>query len=287
MQPLRVITSLALVLLPLAATVVAPALAAVPGGIDITCDLPRTGSTNFRGAAVGQTDVKFKLWSAATAGTQIGSDYVVPMAALAVFKRHTEKYDSVTTRKAERINAVIGSDASPVLLPANGMTWLDVTVGSTTLGCDFAATGSLSARRRLHSVPFAEQGPPSVKRATGVVSISNGAVDPTFGTSGLPFRPRYVEINIGGIYQPDTIAPSIPARVHQSWSYNERDTGTTACLESRIYNDVPGDDYLNWTDKAVSLQVVIGGAGYSGPVSWTDDGFSVFPSGRGEPLTFR
>jgi hypothetical protein len=81
----------------------------------------------------------------------------VPTANLAIFKRYTEKYDSVTKRKAIRINAVIGSDGSPVLLPANGEAWLDVTVGTTTLGCDYAATGGLTARRQLQSVPFTRE----------------------------------------------------------------------------------------------------------------------------------
>jgi hypothetical protein len=101
--------------------------------------------------------VKFKLWSAAAGGTQLGSDYTVPMGSLIVAKRYTEKYDSVNRRKAVRIGAVIGSDGSPVLLPADGQAWLEVMVGTTTLGCDFAATGSAIARRRLQSVPFARE----------------------------------------------------------------------------------------------------------------------------------
>ncbi len=145
----------------LVTALVAPSLATVPGGIDITCDVPRTGPTSFRGAAVGQTDVKFKLWSAATGGTQLGSDYTVPMGNLAVAKRYTDKYDSVKPRKAMRINAVIGSDGSPVLLPVDGQAWLEVTVGTTTLGCDFAATADPTAdptaRRRLQSVAFSRE----------------------------------------------------------------------------------------------------------------------------------
>lgn len=79
------------------------------------------------------------------------------MGSLAVAKRYTDKYDSVTPRKAVRINATIGSDGSPVLLPANGQAWLEVMVGSTTLGCDFAATGNPTARRRLQSVAFSRE----------------------------------------------------------------------------------------------------------------------------------
>jgi hypothetical protein len=136
--------------------VATPAVSAIPGGVDVVCDVPRSGTASFRTAAVGQSDVKFRVWSASTGGTQIGSDYSVAMGNLTVAKRYTDKYDSVLPRKGLRINATIGSDGSPVLLPANGQAWLEVQVGTQILGCDFAATGSPTARRRLQSVAFAQ-----------------------------------------------------------------------------------------------------------------------------------
>lgn len=61
----RVLSILAL------ASIALPALADVPGSIEVTCDVSRT---DFRLAAFGQSDVKFKLWSTPTAGTQLGAD---------------------------------------------------------------------------------------------------------------------------------------------------------------------------------------------------------------------
>jgi hypothetical protein len=81
----------------------------------------------------------------------------VPAADLQVFKAFTEKFDSVNKRKSARIDARIGDDGNPVMLPANGVAWLVLEVGASTLGCDFAATASLTARRRLHSVAFSRE----------------------------------------------------------------------------------------------------------------------------------
>lgn len=158
----------------LVTTLVVSSHATVPGGIDITCDVPRIGAPNFRSAASGQTDVKFKLWSAASGGSQLGADYTVVMGSLVVAKRYTEKYDSVSKRRAMRINAVIGNDGSPVLLPSNGEAWLEVVVGTTTLGCDFSATGSISARKRLQSVAFSRESNHSetCDACTGTVDVS-------------------------------------------------------------------------------------------------------------------
>jgi len=151
---LKVTTLFAAILM---AAIAAPSLATVPGGIDVTCDVPRSGSPNFRTASSQQTTVVFRLYDDPTAGNQIGPDYIVPMSNLAAAKRYTDHYDSVAPRKAMRINATIGSDGSAVVLPSGGQAWLGIVVGTNTFGCDFAATGSVAARRRLESSPFVRE----------------------------------------------------------------------------------------------------------------------------------
>ena len=66
-------------------------------------------------------------------------------SAVAVFKRHADRYDGVKPRKTARIDAAIGSDGSPVLLPLDGIAWMDLTVGSTTLGCDDGSVCTIDA----------------------------------------------------------------------------------------------------------------------------------------------
>jgi hypothetical protein len=134
------------------------ATSAVPGSAEITCDVDRT---QFRTAArvLQSTDsVTFRLWTdedPSPPNTQIGSDYMVPLSALNVIKRYTDRYDHVSPRKSARIGAVIGSDGSPVVLPVDGIAYIDVTVGAATLGCDHAATASATQRRRVQAVAFA------------------------------------------------------------------------------------------------------------------------------------
>lgn len=69
---------------------------------------------------------------------------------------------------------MVGSDGSPVLLPANGQAYLEVQVGTSLFGCDFAATGDPSIRRRLQSVPFAQESDHSDTCETCTVAISGG-----------------------------------------------------------------------------------------------------------------
>jgi hypothetical protein len=150
----RPLSALALV------SVVSPVFADVPGSTDVTCDLDRAQFRTAARALPAGSNVTFRLWTDATPGspdTQIGTDYIVPAADLVVVKRFTEKFDSVAKRKTGRINAMIGSDASPVLLPVDGIAYLDLTVGSTTLGCDLASTGNALTRRRLQSVAFSRE----------------------------------------------------------------------------------------------------------------------------------
>lgn len=176
-------------------------IAAVPGGIEITCDVPRT---KFRTAASGQTVVNFRLWSMASGGSQLGSDYTVTTGSLAVAKRYTDKYDSVSSRKTARINAVIGSDGSPVLLPSDGQAYLEVQVGTSVFGCDLAASGSESTRRRLLSVAFARESSHSQTCETCTTAIGAEAIRfpnylMTFGeVIQSPSGDGFFMINAGG-----------------------------------------------------------------------------------------
>lgn len=136
------------------------AFAEAPGSIEVVCDLDRTQFRNAARLLSASDSVTFKLWSDDTPGapdSQIGPDYTVPLSALNVIKRYTERYDHVTPRKSARVQAAIGTDLSPVLLPIDGVAYVDMMIGTTTLGCDHAATNSPSRRRRLHSVAFAQQ----------------------------------------------------------------------------------------------------------------------------------
>jgi hypothetical protein len=168
---------------------------------------------NFRSAASGQTDVKFKLWPAATGGTQLGSDYVVPMTNLAVAKRYTDKYDSVKSRKAMRINAVIGTDGSPVLLPVDGQAWLEIMVGTTTLGCDFAATGNVTARRRLQSVAFSRES-----------NHSETCETCTTAPPPVPVSARAHNVTVGNISIPNNTDTVVPLNAEQFDTANLHDT---------------------------------------------------------------
>jgi hypothetical protein len=130
--------------------------AAVPGSMEITCDIDRR---SFRSAAKNETQVTFRLWDAATGGSQCGPDYVVAMSDLVGFKSFTDRFDSLLKRKALRLQAVLGSDATPVQLCSGNQTWLDVSVGLQAFTCDFSSQ-SPQARRRLHSTPSAQTAQP-------------------------------------------------------------------------------------------------------------------------------
>ena len=149
----------------------------VPGGVEVACDVDRP---TFRHLARDVTDVTFRLWDAETGGSQCGPDYVVPVSDLMVFKRYSDRIrtadsEALQPRKVLRISAVLGSDASPVELCSGSENWVDVSVGTTTMTCDFSAQ-SPKARRRLYAVPIAESG------GSGGVS----QVDSGFGLQGGP-----------------------------------------------------------------------------------------------------
>jgi hypothetical protein len=145
----------------LLASLAIPAYAAVPGSIEVTCDVDRKA---FRSLANAAPDVTFRLWDAETGGSQCGPDHIVPMQDLRVFKAKTDRFDGQRPRKFGEIRAV-GSDAQPIELCAGAETWMDVTVSTTTLTCEFSADPNSKpgvlpdapARRRLQSVAFARE----------------------------------------------------------------------------------------------------------------------------------
>jgi hypothetical protein len=113
-------------------------------------------------------------------------------------------------RKVLRISAVLGSDASPVQLCSGAETWLDVTIGTTTLTCDFSAQIP-QGRRRLQSVPFAQQGQPAdisarVWQSTGI-PIADSVNTP------FPFdMERWDTDNIHNPGDPTKLTPQTPGK---------------------------------------------------------------------------
>ncbi len=128
-----------------------PSYGDVPGGMEGICDVNRKA---FQSAAKKESQVVFRLHSAETGVSQIGPDYVLSMDKLVVTKVRTEKFDGQKGRDFISIRAVLGSDTAPVQLDPGAEAWLDVTVGLTTLTCDFSAKTPM-ARRRLQSIAFA------------------------------------------------------------------------------------------------------------------------------------
>jgi hypothetical protein len=162
----------------LLASLAIPAYAAVPGSIEVTCDVDRKA---FRSLANAAPDVTFRLWDAETGGSQCGPDHIVPMQDLRVFKAKTDRFDGQRPRKFGEIRAV-GSDAQPIELCAGAETWMDVTVSTTTLTCEFSADPNSKpgvlpdapARRRLQAVAFAREAEHSeaCETCTGVQDVS-------------------------------------------------------------------------------------------------------------------
>lgn len=122
--------------------------AGTAGPVEIICDVDRTA---FRGAASGQSSVTFQLWPTAAGGSPCDT-HVLSMTDLVVIKAKTDRYDAATRRKFAEIRAAL---PSPVQVCSGGETWLDVVVGSTTLGCDFSKQGAAQQqRRKLVNLPF-------------------------------------------------------------------------------------------------------------------------------------
>ncbi len=137
----------------LAALLAGPVLAAAPGSTEITCDVDRT---QFRALAQGQTHAVFRLWDSDVGGVQCGA-HAVPTSDIVALYLKTDSFDGVPRKRFLELRTVLGDNAAPASICAGADTWLDVTVGTTTLGCD------VSGRRRLHSVAYARNavaGPP-------------------------------------------------------------------------------------------------------------------------------
>lgn len=109
----------------------------------VTCDVDRSA---LKAAAEDQTDVTFRLWDTETGGSQCGTDHVVPMDELVVLKVATERFGSQKARKFDRIEVVLGTPAPTQFCPG-AENWLDLTIGTATLTCDFSAT--VPRNRRL------------------------------------------------------------------------------------------------------------------------------------------
>lgn len=173
-------------LLGLLATFASPdARANVPGGIEIVCEANRS---SFRSAAQTQSNVTFRLWDAEAGGSQLGTDYVVPMSELVVEKVKAESnYDNVKRRPYQRIEATIGDEGNPVVL-GTGEVWLDITIGTTTLSCDEG--------KRVAIPPVA---PPSRRRIQAV------AFARTCETCPAPSARSYVQV-----IMPDAVSQSLP-----------------------------------------------------------------------------
>ena len=132
------------------------ALAAIPSSVEVACDVDRSA---FVRAARDQANVTFRLWTAVTGGSQVGGDYVVPMTDLVVLKSAVQSYDGVRRRSFLTLRSKL---PGPVNL-GTGEVWLDVSVGSSTLTCDFglhrnpALAFPPPARKKLEAVAFARE----------------------------------------------------------------------------------------------------------------------------------
>jgi hypothetical protein len=144
---MRSVTLLGAVLVPVV-VVVSSALATVPAGLDITCDLDRKIG---KVAAATATEVTFRLWDAASGGTQCGTGQTVPMAELVTLKEKRDRIDGQKSTTFWRMEAVL-----PSATLCSGDSWLEVAIGTQTLGCDFSRPNATSTtRRKLQAVPFA------------------------------------------------------------------------------------------------------------------------------------
>lgn len=158
----RTVTSLMLVCM--AASGAATGHATAPDSLQITCDVDRTA---FRKLSSGASQATFRLWSAASGGTQCGGDHVVPMGDILAMRPKGDKFDGQPPRKFLGLRVVIGSagaSGTPVEL-CDDQTWVDVEVGGDTLTCDFSADANsrqgvapdAPPRRRLEAVAYARE----------------------------------------------------------------------------------------------------------------------------------
>lgn len=150
------------------------AAAQVPGGIDVVCDVDRT---QFRAAVTGQSQACFQLWTQEAGGTMVGTAHCVPLGAITATRVRTDSFAGQRTRTFMHLTGVIGTDDDPVELPPDDEAWLDLTIGSRVLGCDFVS--GTPSRRRLESTLFARRAPGSASVPTGSIMPFAGAVVPT------------------------------------------------------------------------------------------------------------
>ncbi|MBY0274433.1 hypothetical protein K2Z84_03755 [Candidatus Binatia bacterium] len=155
-----------------------PAYAAAPDSLEVTCDVDRTA---FRSLSRSTTEVTFRLWDAEAGGNQCGSSHTVQMIDLVVFKEKTDSFSIQRPRNFSRIQAVLGTagdSGTPIELCSGGDTWVDVTLGATTLTCAFSDDENSKvappppARRRLNAVAFA--GEAGTGGGSGIAQIDTG-----------------------------------------------------------------------------------------------------------------
>jgi len=132
------------------------ALAAIPSSVEIVCDVDRAA---FVRAARDQSAVTFRLWTAETGFSQVGGDYVVAMTDLVAVRSSVQTYDGVRRRSFLTLRSNL---AGPVNL-GTAEVWLDVSVGTTKLTCDYglhrnpALAFPPPARKKLEAVAFARE----------------------------------------------------------------------------------------------------------------------------------
>ncbi len=147
--------------------------AQLPGGLEVLCDVD---GREFKPAVKSESDVVFRLWDGETGFSQCGVDYVVPVEDLLVTKTRPQAFDGIRRKSFLTIRATLGSDASPAQVCPGQETWLDLTIGTTTITCDFGLHVKPDvdppARRRLQSAAFAiagqgPSGPPGPEGPSG------------------------------------------------------------------------------------------------------------------------
>ncbi len=168
-----------------------------PGGVEITCNADRKV---FRKEVKFELDVTFRLYDAEVGGSQCGPDYVVSIDDLRVFKQKSDKFADRKPIKFSAIMAILGSDLSPAQLCPGSETWVDITVGGTTLTCAYDEDDNSRqpppppARRRLPSVPFTKTSGPGPVAVSASVYHNNGLLLADNTETPIPFESEFFDI---------------------------------------------------------------------------------------------